>query len=127
MNNAKYTHKTRDGRLARIVSTDAVGNYPIVALVFDQNNNSEFAVSLTENLTESKHATSNRDLIPYSPWEDVPIDAKVFVKDFEDNEWIPRHFSHFENDYVFTFVNGATSFTCTQDETTSWNFAKLAD
>lgn len=127
MNNSKYTHKTRDGRLARIVSTDVVGNYPIVALVFDQNNNREFAISLTKNLKEFIYATSNWDLIPYSPWEDVPVDAKVFVKDFEDNEWIPRHFSHFENGDVFTFANGATSFTSNREETTSWRFAKLAD
>ena len=126
MNNAKYTHKTRDGRLARIVSTDTVGNYPIVALVFDQNNNSEFAISLTKNLKEFIYATSNLDLVPYSVWEDVPVDTKVFVKNFEDNKWIPRHFSHFENDYVFTFVNGATSFTSNREETTYWRFAKLA-
>lgn len=127
MNNAKYTHKTRDGRLARIVSTDAVGNYPLVALILDQNSNSEFAISLTKNLTEFTYAASNRDLIPYSCWDDVAVDTKIFVKDLEYDEWIPRHFSHFENGYVMAFANGGTSFTCTQDETTSWRFAKLAD
>lgn len=125
MNNAKYTHKTRDGRLARIIATDVKHDtYPIMALVLDSAYDIEFAVSYKDDLTNIDNLM---DLVPYSDWEDVPVDTKVFVKDFEDNEWIPRHFSHFENGYVFTFVNGATSFTSNREETTSWRFAKLAD
>ena len=125
MNNAKYTHKTRDGRLARIIATDVKHDtYPIMALVLDSAYDIEFAVSYKDDLTNIDNLM---DLVPYSDWEDVPVDTKVFVKDFEDNEWIPRYFSHFENGYVFTFVNGATSFTCNREETTSWRFAKLAD
>lgn len=125
MNTAKYTHKTRDGRLARIIATDIKNDtHTIMALVL--NEDSEFAVSYKSDLTcyDSEHVL---DLFERNVWDDVPVDAKVFVKDFEDDEWIPRHFSHFKNDYVFTFVNGATSFTNNREETTSWRFAKLAD
>lgn len=125
MNNAKYTHKTRDGRLARIIASDIKHEkFPVMALVLTDDN-SELAVSYKIDLTCP--GIHNLDLFERNVWDDVPVDTKIFVKDFEDNEWIPRHFSHFENGYVMTFVNGGTSFTCTQDETTSWRFAKLAD
>ena len=62
-------------------------------------------------------------------WDKVPIDTKIFVRDDESDEWIPRHFAGYENGLVQAFPNGRSSFTLGDycDRLTSWIYAKLAE
>lgn len=120
-----YTHKTRNGRKARILATDLLGDTPVVVALLDEDH-TECVVLYNTDLTCCGY-TSALDLVEYSPWKDVAVDTKVFVKDFENEEWTPRHFSHFEQDAVFVFTDGATSFTGSSEETVSWRFVKLAE
>lgn len=56
-------------------------------------------------------------------WTKVPVDTKIFVKEFEEDEWDKRHFAKFENGEVYAYSDGNTSFTT--DIVSPWKFAKL--
>ena len=56
-------------------------------------------------------------------WTKVPVDTKILVKDFEEDEWDKRHFAKYENGEVYAYCDGNTSFTT--DRMSAWDFAKL--
>lgn len=61
-------------------------------------------------------------------WNTVPIDAKIYVRDHIGEEWHKRHFAGYQNETIYAWNNGCTSWT--YDEFRSkfgWNFAKLAE
>lgn len=60
-------------------------------------------------------------------WSKVPVDTKIFVKDFENAEWVPRHFAMYKKGMVYAFPNGKTSFSVEEKGSIKWNFAKLAE
>lgn len=64
---------------------------------------------------------------PGVDWSKVPVDTKIFVKDFEDAEWVPRHFAMYKKGMVYAFPNGKTSFSVEEKGSIKWNFAKLAE
>lgn len=63
---------------------------------------------------------------PGVDWSKVPVDTPVLVKLYSDEKWIRRYFAKYQNGCVYTFSNGATSWS-NDEGTTSWNFAKLAE
>ncbi len=60
-------------------------------------------------------------------WSKVPVDTKIWVRDFEDNNWLPRHFAKYENGKVFAYDYGRTSWSCENKPMLDWNYAKLAE
>lgn len=61
-------------------------------------------------------------------WSKVPVDTPILVKAFESDEWICRHFAKYKNGMVYTWNNGATSFSVPNNEhCASWEYAKLAE
>lgn len=65
---------------------------------------------------------------PPVDWSKVPVDTKVYVRDFDDESWRPRYFARFEDGRIFTWTAGATSFSKDCCENTSWwRQAKLAE
>lgn len=64
---------------------------------------------------------------PGVDWSKVPVDTKIFVKDFENAEWIPRYFAMYKKGMVYAFSNGKTSFSVEEKGSIKWNFAKLAE
>lgn len=65
---------------------------------------------------------------PPVDWSKVPVDTKIYVRDFGGEHWKPRYFAKFEDGKIFTWVNGTTSFskgTC--EDTVCWNQGKLAE
>lgn len=62
-------------------------------------------------------------------WTKVPVDTPIYVRDFEGEDWIPRHFAKFKNEKVFTWKDGKTSFSAKNklSDTISWRLAKLKD
>lgn len=58
-------------------------------------------------------------------WSKVPVDTKILVRSSNTYPWDKRHFAKFENDTVYAWFGGQTSFT-TRD-VTSWRYAKLAE
>lgn len=56
--------------------------------------------------------------------KNTPIDTKVLVS--EDKEtWFKRHFAKIENDRVYTWGAGTTSFSTNKENVSSWTYAKL--
>ena len=58
-------------------------------------------------------------------WYKVPVDTKVLVS--RDNEvWFKRYFAKYEEDRVWCFDSGATSFSADDiDNVSSWKYVKL--
>ena len=86
---------TRDGRKARIICTDKIGNnFVIIGLVELIKGNEEAIRTWTKDGTFFKSkAEHDLDLVEeYSFWNDVEIDTKIQVKDC-DGTWVNRHFA----------------------------------
>ena len=65
---------------------------------------------------------------PPVDWSKVPVDTKVYVRDFGSEDWRPRYFARFEHGKIFTWVNGATSFSAKGfDAVAWWDQVKLAE
>lgn len=57
-------------------------------------------------------------------WFQVPIDAKILVSD-DDESWCKRHFAKYENEKVYAWEFGFTSWTTGSFR--CYNYAKLAE
>ena len=66
----------------------------------------------------------NGEFEEYLDWTKVPVDAKVLVSN-DGKDWIKRHFAKYEDEHVYTFRNGLSSFTTEKDDVYRWNYAKL--
>lgn len=65
---------------------------------------------------------------PHVDWSKVPVDTKVYVRDFENGFWIPRYFARFEDGKIVTWNDGATSFSIDDfNNVSKWNQGKLAE
>ena len=58
-------------------------------------------------------------------WSEIPVDTKVLVSD-DGKIWFKRYFAKYENDEIYCFLNGASSFSA-DDETDiiMWKYVKL--
>ena len=85
-------------------------NYKIVDgefLYFDDNERWSLSLRKFKELNEL-------DFTPYTPptdWSKVEVDTKILVRDWDNSEWIPRHFAIYKNGRVHTWNSGHTSFT----------------
>lgn len=72
-----------------------------------------------------------KKIMEYEPpvdWSKVPVDAKIYVRGYEEDDWEKRHFSKYLNGRVYAFLGGKTSFSVTHgNDELSWNYAKLAE
>ena len=71
---------------------------------------------------------------PEIDWSKVKVDTPIYVRDCEtdsngdEKTWVPRHFAKFENETVYVWDDGGTSFTVkSEDSCSSWKYAKLAE
>lgn len=55
-------------------------------------------------------------------WSKVEVDTKILVSN-NNKKWYRRYFAKYENDEVFAFMNGTTSYT--DNTCTTWKYAKL--
>lgn len=54
-------------------------------------------------------------------WSTIPVDTLVEIETTAG--WLPRYFSKYENDKIYTWLNGATSKTTEEDQ--FWSKARL--
>lgn len=59
-------------------------------------------------------------------WSKVAVDTPILVRDSANLEWTKRYFAKYENGSVFTWSDGATSWS-SEGYTTAWKLAKLPD
>lgn len=65
---------------------------------------------------------------PTVDWSKVPVDTKVYVRDYDSDTWKPRYFAKFEDGKIFAWTNGATSFSRNSVcDSSWWNQGKLAE
>ena len=63
---------------------------------------------------------------PEIDWSKVPVDTKIFVRNCKDDKWIPGYFAGYEDNIVYAFENGRTSFSLQGYGDVCWNYDKLA-
>lgn len=64
---------------------------------------------------------------PEVDWSKVEVDTPIYVRDYERNEWVPRHFAKYEDGEVYAWLGGMTSFTGGHIPIEAWTYAKLAE
>lgn len=60
----------------------------------------------------------------YVDWSKVAVDTKILVSN-DNKRWDKAHFAMFENNTVYSFSNGTTSFTHGYIAFEPWKYAKL--
>ena len=72
-------------------------------------------------------STENRDLLwnveDEVDWDEVEVDTKVLVRDKPDGEWVKRYFAKYEDDKVYVFKKGRSSWN--NVGITHWQETKL--
>lgn len=60
------------------------------------------------------------------PFEKLPVDAKILVRNRGSDSWEKRHFAKYFNGEIFAFLEGQTNFT-SEGFFEPWDYAKLAE
>lgn len=65
---------------------------------------------------------------PEVDWSKVEVDTPILVKDFENEEWRDRYFARYENETIYVWCDGRTSWSAYDNsDVTSWKYVKLAE
>ena len=59
-------------------------------------------------------------------WSKVVVDTPIFVRMKDEEPWVRRHFAKYENEKVYTWANGTTSWSNNCEKCNYWKYAKLA-
>ena len=62
---------------------------------------------------------------PEIDWSKVEVDTPILVRDSEDSRWIKRYFAKYENETIYAWDSGCTSWSAYG--LTEWAYAKLAE
>lgn len=61
-------------------------------------------------------------------WSKVKVDTPILVKDDYDDKWEKAYFAKYEDEMIYAWSNGRTSFSArNKDDTFIWDCAKLAE
>ncbi len=61
-------------------------------------------------------------------WSKVAVDTPILVKDDYDDKWEKAYFAKYEDEMIYAWNNGRTSFSArNKDDTFIWDRAKLAE
>ena len=65
---------------------------------------------------------------PEVDWSKVEVDTPILVKDFENEEWRDRYFARYENETIYVWGDGRTSWSAYDNsDVDSWEYVKLAE
>ncbi len=119
------TFKTMAGESVEILRMDYNPEFPILALI-TLTSGRKYVTSLNYRLEELKSTGCKVvEIKPSDPstWE---VDAKILVRHGNSRPWLRRHFAKFENNVVWTWPKGRTSYTSpVPAELSDWCCAKL--
>ena len=62
---------------------------------------------------------------PEIDWSKVEVDTPILVRDYEGQEWARRYLAKYENETVYAWDGGRTSWS--GDGVTEWEYVKLAE
>ena len=70
----------------------------------------------------------NSEYKPKIDWSKVAVDTPILVRDSEEEAWRKRYFAKYENETVYAWKLGRTSWsTRRSDDINAWKIAKLAE
>lgn len=92
---------------------------PFSPLLVNHDCNCNFSLELLYPEEALKAVMSYNEI----DWTKVPVNTKILVKISGQEQWRKRHFAKFENEKVYAYGNGGTSFTT--GAVSPWDFAKL--
>lgn len=58
-------------------------------------------------------------------WNKVEVNTPILVRDCDDDRWIKRYFAKYENEIIYAWNSGATSWSTSH--IIGWKYAKLAE
>lgn len=64
---------------------------------------------------------------PEVDWSKVEVDTPILVRDNENEEWNKRYFARYEDETLYAWSDGCTSWTIHRNSVTKWKYAKLAE
>lgn len=122
----EWTHITRDGRKAAIVTDKVEGPTLSVMVVAEASVGSDkfwmgYCTPELKYYADGKE--SKHDLRPYHPLEAVEVDTPIWVQ--SHGSWIRRHFAYVKEGRVYAWIEGKTSFTETLAN--PWTHYSLTD
>ena len=126
---AGKTYLTREGNKVRIVCDDRKGTHSVIGLMRKSSNGNDGVVSFTATgRYHSNNEESKLDLVEeYSFWNNVEVDTPIYVRNSDNNDWLPRYFAKYEDGMVHVWAYGATLFSAgTIGYMPSYKQAKLA-
>lgn len=78
--------------------------------------------------TEENQQIDIAEYIGIVDWGKVPVDTPILVKDDCDDKWEKAYFAKYEDEMIYAWNNGRTSFSARdKDDTFIWDRAKLAE
>lgn len=67
------------------------------------------------------------ELLGIVDWYKIPVDTPILIRDETDEKWTKGHFAKYENNRVYAWLEGKTSFTIrSKNEVTPWEYGKVA-
>lgn len=77
--------------------------------------------------TEENQQIDIGEYIGIIDWSKVPVDTPILVKDDCDDKWEKAYFAKYEDEMIYAWNNGRTSFSArNKDDAFIWDRAKLA-
>ena len=78
--------------------------------------------------TEENQQIDIAEYIGIVDWSKMPVDTPILVKDDCDDKWEKAYFAKYEDEMIYAWNNGRTSFSArNKDDTFIWDRAKLAE
>lgn len=84
-------------------------------------------INCRKNVNEWANSEYIKPVEPPVDWSKVPVDTPIYVRCRSSDEWEKKHFAKFENNYVYAWSDGKTSWSTTNGSTMVWEHAKLAE
>ena len=60
-------------------------------------------------------------------WNKIKVNTKILVRDNEQEDWHKRYFAKYENERVFAWCCGGTSWSARDKAVLGWKYAELAE
>ena len=77
--------------------------------------------------TDEQQCIDIGEYIGIIDWDKVEVDTPILVRMRDGDLWTCRHFAKYENEKVYAWVNGKTSWSNSDlDEPSGWKCARLA-
>lgn len=82
----------------------------------------------TTCFTEENQQIDIGEYIGIVDWSKVEVDTPILVKDDCDDKWEKAYFAKYEDEMIYAWDNGRTSFSArNKEDTFIWDRAKLAE